>query len=68
MHEFLHKIAKFKEIPCFLGAALARAHHGKYSFSSAFTSKPKWSLESSDLAGNITVLPDPDNQGLEQPR
>lgn len=67
MHEFLHEIAKFKEIPCLLGAALAKAHHGKHSFSSAVTSKPKRSLESSDLVGNITVLPDPDNQGLEQP-
>lgn len=50
-----------------LGVAVAKAHHGICSFSSDVTSKPKRSLESSGLVGNITVLPDQDDQGLERP-
>lgn len=64
---FSHKTGEFKEIPCLLGAALAEAHHDIHSFSSAVMSKPRRSLESSHLVSNITVLPDQDDQGSDQP-
>lgn len=65
---FSHKTVKFREMPCLLGAALAEAHHGIHSFSSAVTSKPRRSLENSDLLDSkITVLSDQDDQGSKQP-
>lgn len=64
MH-FSHKTGEFKEIPCLLGAALAKAHYGICSFSSVVTSKPR-SLGSSDLLSNLMVLPDQDDQGSEE--
>lgn len=63
---FSHKTGELKEIPCLLGAAVAKVHHVIHSFSSAVMSKPR-SLKSSDLVSNITVLPDQDDQCSEQP-
>ena len=55
---FSHKTEEFKEIPCLLGAALAKARYDVCSLSSVVISKPRRSLGASELQSSLTILPD----------